>query len=69
MVNKTLEVITSQLILEYCKLDSRFYKLSLLLKKWNEHLVKGDSKRKLSGYCLDLMLIAYMQSERMLPNL
>jgi hypothetical protein len=38
------------------------------LKSWNNHISNKDYDR-LNNYSIYLMLIAYMQSEKILPNL
>ena len=39
MVNKTSEVLNSMLVLEYARMDKRFHKLALFLKKWSKNTV------------------------------
>lgn len=72
MVNKLSELHNSNLLRSYAKLDPRFLKIVHFLKhlnedkKVNENLTK---KNKLNNYSLCLMLIAFMQHEKLLPNL
>lgn len=68
MINKISEIQNSGLILQYKMIDERFTKLVYTLKKWNGSIPNTNFDR-LNNYSLCLMLIAYMQSERMLPNL
>lgn len=68
MVNKTSEIANSVLIDSYAKIDVRFQKMAFILKAWN----KGISPivhQRLNNYSLILMLIAFLQKERVLPNL
>lgn len=67
MINKNLEVYNSALLLQYTKLDNRFGKVVLYLKRWSNKYF--DNKMRLNNYSLYLMLIAYMQMEGLLPNL
>ena len=66
-VNKTCELLNSSLIMEYSKLDSRLLKLSYVLKKWNHN--PNSVHNKFNQYSVILMLIAFMQSKKMIPNL
>ena len=68
MVNKISEIENSGLILNYCLIDERFRKLIYILKSWNNHISNKDFDR-LNNYSIYLMLIAYMQKEKILPNL
>jgi len=68
MVNKTSEIKNSELIREYCLLDARFRKVVHILKKWNNCISESPHKH-LNNFSLYLMVIAFMQSRRMLPNL
>ena len=68
MVNKISEVYNSQLISQYALIDNRFHKLAHILKKWNNKVSESVNDR-LNNFSIYLMLIAYMQSEKMLPNL
>jgi DNA polymerase sigma len=36
MVNKTSEVLNSELVREYAQLDERFMKIAHILKAWNK---------------------------------
>lgn len=49
-------------------MDERLRKLIYTLKTWNNHISNKDYDR-LNNYSIYLMLIAYMQSQKMLPNL
>lgn len=68
MVNKTSEVLNSMLVLEYARLDERFHKLALFLKRWSK-LTTNDTFKRVNNFSIYLMLIALMQSEKCLPNL
>ena len=68
MVNKISEIENSGLILQYSLIDERFRKLIYILKTWNNNISNKDYDR-LNNYSIYLMLIAYMQSQKMLPNL
>jgi|TARA_B110000285_G_C14918976_1_gene511629 DNA polymerase sigma len=68
MVNKAAEVLHSNMILEYSRLDPRFKKLVQVLKKWNKN-ISSNINNRLNNYSIYLMLIAYMQSKKLLPNL
>lgn len=52
----------------YAKFDSRFANLAIFLKLWNKRLFK-DRQCRLNSYSLNLMLIAFMQFEGILPSL
>ena len=67
MVNKTTEILNSFLILEYSRIDSRFLKLIYILKDWNH--CSHSKFHKFNNYSLILMLISFMQSKKMMPNL
>ena len=68
MVNKTSEVLNSMLVLEYARLDERFHKLALFLKRWSKQTTT-DMFKRVNNFSIYLMLIALMQSEECLPNL
>lgn len=68
MVNKRAEVLNSILIHQYCELDSRFQQLAKFLKKWNQQL-QLNKHDQLNNYSLCLMLLSYMQSKKLIPNL
>lgn len=68
MINKTCEIHNSLLIKEYCDMDKRFHKIMLFLKKWNNGL-SSHNFDKLNNFTIGLMLIAFMQREKMMPNL
>ena len=67
MVNKTCEVMNSSLIFEYSRIDSRLLKLIYVLKEWNHN--PRSVFNKLNHFSLIIMLIAFMQTEKMIPNL
>ena len=66
--NKILDVYNSKLLLTYAQLDERFHALALILKDWNKKQFP-DRKKRLNSYSLVLMLTAFLQSEKVLPNL
>lgn len=68
MINKTAEVWNSLLINQYAQMDSRFHMLMHVLKRWNRALSE-DPHGRLNNYTLSLLLIAYMQYKKHLPNL
>ncbi|CDW77137.1 poly rna polymerase gld-2-like protein a [Stylonychia lemnae] len=67
-VNKYCELMNSQLIQTYAKIDSRFFQLVLLLKKWNRNKFSNKVMR-LNSYSFVLMAIARMQFLGQLPYL
>lgn len=70
LVNKNSEVFNSQLILNYCLLDERLLPILHYLKAWNAKLRKRHHpKHILNNYSLYLMVIAFLQEEKILPNL
>ena len=67
-VNKVTEVLNSHLVCTYGQYDVRFIKLALLLKAWNKaHF--PDKMESLNSFSIYLMLIAFLQSKGVLPNL
>ena len=66
--NKILDVYNSKLLLTYAQLDERFHALALILKDWNKKQFT-DRKKRLNSYSIVLMLIAFLQFEKVLPNL
>ena len=67
-VNKVTEVLNSHLVCTYGQYDVRFIKLALLLKAWNKaHF--PDKMKSLNSFSVYLMLIAFLQSKGVLPNL
>ena len=58
-VNKTLEVLNSQLVCTYSALDMRFMKLALFLKAWNKHNFR-DKMKRLNSFSIYLMLIGFL---------
>jgi DNA polymerase sigma len=68
MVNKISEICNSSIILEYAKFDKRLEKIVHTLKAWNKSL-NTNPQYRLNNFSLYLMLIAFMQKEKILPNL
>jgi len=69
-VNRSVEIHNSMLLKEYCKLDERLHKLIYTLKYWNKETFKEDKPyMHLNNFTICLMIISYMQKEKMLPNL
>jgi DNA polymerase sigma len=67
-INKILEVLNSRLIYSYSMLDQRFRKLAVILKTWNKcHF--PDKKKRINSFSIYLLLIAFLQHRRILPNL
>ena len=67
-VNKILEFMNSQLIAAYSEFDVRFAKLALALKSWNKQNFP-DRKKRLNSFSIILLLIAFLQHRKILPNL
>lgn len=67
-INKTLEVLNSQLVCTYGAYDLRFIKLALYLKAWNKRHFP-DKQKRLNSFSIYLMLIAFLQNRGILPNL
>lgn len=67
-VNKVLEIMNSKLIHAYSSFDERFLKLALYLKQWNKENFPNRQKR-LNSFSVILMLIAFLQHRKVLPNL
>ena len=67
-VNKVLEICNSKLIGAYGEYDIRFLKLALYLKAWNK-MHFPDKMKRLNSFSIYLMLIAFLQSRGILPNL
>lgn len=65
-INKILDPYNSQLLYTYALLDQRFHKLALILKYWNKDRFKEKNNR-LNSYSLVLMLIAFLQHQKILP--
>lgn len=59
MVNKTLEMVNSDLVNTYAAYDIRFVKLALYLKAWNKKNFPDKTKR-LNSFSFYLMLIAFL---------
>ena len=68
LVNKSTEVINSQLVFAYGQYDVRFIKLALFLKAWNKSRFT-DKMKRLNSFSIYLMLIAFLQHKEILPNL
>lgn len=68
MVNKVSEIFNSKLIAKYCQIDEKFVKIVHYLKVWSKNSDK-DHFRRLNNFSLYLMLIAFMQKLKILPNL
>lgn len=70
LVNKWDGIKNSELICQYAMADSRLPAIMHTLKAWNRHYFgKLEPFQKLNSFTLSLMLVAYMQSEKILPNL
>lgn len=67
-INKVLEIANSQLINAYSHFDERFRKLALVLKSWNKQHFP-DRKKRLNSFSIILLLIAFLQHRKILPNL
>lgn len=62
-INKTLELVNSNLIAAYCQVEPTFHKVALILKRWNKKVKernKIDSKSGLNSFTICLMLLYYM---------
>lgn len=68
MINKLSEIFHSSLLHQYSKLSPKYNKLAVFLKIWNKTLC-DDKNKRLNSFSIYLMLIAYMQKEKYLPNL
>ena len=67
-LNKVVEPYNSSLLLHYALYDRRFHQLALIVKAWHKkHFL--DPKTSLNSYSLILMLIAYLQEQKVLPCL
>ena len=71
MMNKTSELYHSNMLLQYAMIDHNFLKIAHFLKAWNNKIVKGkkSKNKRLNNFSIYLMLIAFMQREKLLPNL
>jgi DNA polymerase sigma len=70
-INNILGVYNSKLIHTYCILDERYHSLCRLIK-FLHNLHKpyaGQETQKLTNYALNLMLLVFLQSKRVLPNI
>lgn len=68
VINRTANVINSDLILQYSNIDKRFKKLMYFFKDWLK-VEKYLPDEQLNSFSIYNLLIAYMQSEQMLPNM
>ena len=72
VINSILGSINSNLINMYARYDERFRILGFFIKKWAKMRgIHGGDKGLLTSYCLQLMLINYLQQTDppVLPNL
>ena len=71
MMNKTSELYHSNMLLQYAMIDYNFLKIAHFLKAWNNEIAKGKNhwNVRLNNFSIYLMLIAFMQREKLLPNL
>lgn len=65
---KILEVCNSNLLQSYCKLDSRFRKLAIVLKAWNKTL-SVEKNSRFNSFTICLLLLGYMLHNEYLPCL
>jgi hypothetical protein len=68
LVNKYLEVLNSQLIGTYCKLDRRYMEAALCLKRIFKSM-DPDKKNRLNSFSVYLLLLAFMIKDNYLPHL
>lgn len=68
MINKLSEIYHSGLLHQYSKLCPKYNKLAIVLKIWNK-MLSDDKNKRLNSFSIYLMLIAYMQHKKYLPNL
>ena len=68
LVNKYLEVLNSQLIGTYCKLDRRYMEAALCLKRIFKSMA-DDKKNRLNSFSVYLLLLAFMIKDNYLPHL
>jgi DNA polymerase sigma len=68
-INKIVDPYNTWLLQTYALIDERFLKLALVLKYWNKEVNKSRGKSKLNSYSMILMLIAYLQLQKVLPSL
>lgn len=68
LVNKYLEVLNSQLIGTYCKLDRRYMEAALCLKRIFKSM-DPDKKNRLNSFSVYLLLLAFMINDNYLPHL
>jgi len=69
LVNKYLEVLNSQLIGTYCKLDRRYMEAALCLKRIFKSMDPDDKKNRLNSFSVYLLLLAFMINDNYLPHL
>lgn len=67
-INKVLDPYNSRLVYTYATFDERFHKMALVLKYWNKLRFPNKNER-LNSYSVVLMLIAFLQKYKVLPNL
>lgn len=66
--NKVADLYNSHLLRTYALLDERFHMMALLVKSWNKRHFP-DKHLRLNSYSLVLMIVAYLQHEKILPRL
>jgi DNA polymerase sigma len=69
LVNKYLEVLNSQLIGTYCKLDRRYMEAALCLKRIFKSMDPENKNNRLNSFSVYLLLLAFMIRDNYLPNL
>lgn len=70
LVNKFLEILNSELVLTYSKMDSRFKDAALVLKRWSKKSATSENKfDRLNSFSLYMMLLAFMIFKKFIPNL
>lgn len=67
-VNKFPEILNSQLVETYCKLDKRFREAAIILKKWQK-TTHTDPNKRLNSFSIYMLLLAYMIQDKFIPNL
>ena len=68
MVNKTVELFNSMLLKTYSQLDPRFLPVAHYLKGFNKR-IPADKFHILNNYSMCLLLVAFLQHLKILPNL
>lgn len=71
MVNQTVEIYNSYLLYTYTQIDERFSQMVLLMKSWSKKntFQATEPQMKLSSYSITLMILAFLQHLKILPNL